>query len=469
MEQFEKKITHAAQKIRLKKAESHLLRERIISYMEYHPLPVSFQTPKKIKAKEPAPAYTEQFSYIHVGLKSWSARITAGAFAILLVASVPLAAERAVPGETLYAVKLHVNEEAYASLSFSSYEKVVWETRRVERRIAEARLLAKEGKLTDVVEAQINETVKAHAATAQKELATLRENNADEAAVAQVVLESALDVQSAVLETGHGSTTKEDVQIQMLASTVRDAREIVRVENADEPTLSSYERFSAEVEVETTRAHELFMTINTAVSDDERVDISRRLEDIGRRVGHVRELQESGDAIEAIKELKEVLGDTQKIIAFMTDIDVRRSVTLEELVPKILTDEERQDALRSFTAEATSSIAIIRARMASSTDDGLITKIGTGMDIVLKDIVIIDAALSHTEETLAHAEVAAKEARELIRDMLIMTEQLISPTSEVPVSVEVATSTVAVASSTEATLPEAEVAGTSTPASSTPY
>ena len=47
------------------------------------------------------------------------------------------AAEGAVPGDALYPIKVSVNEEVRDLVAFSPEAKADWETRRLERRLAE--------------------------------------------------------------------------------------------------------------------------------------------------------------------------------------------------------------------------------------------------------------------------------------------------------------------------------------------
>src|SRR5690606_8164154 len=127
------------------------LRERVVAYMEYHPLSRTIET-------RPAKRHGFGFGKVKgklttlasgIGFSALPARIAAGAFAVLLVVTVPFAAEHAAPGDVLYLIKTKVNEPVLAQFNNTPYEKVVFETTLMERRIAEARLLAKEGKLNE--------------------------------------------------------------------------------------------------------------------------------------------------------------------------------------------------------------------------------------------------------------------------------------------------------------------------------
>ncbi|MDB5259091.1 MAG: hypothetical protein JWO73_299 [Candidatus Taylorbacteria bacterium] len=59
------------------------------------------------------------------------------------------AAERAVPGDALYPVKIHVNESLRGVLSIKKEAKIEWEAEKAERRLAEARVLASQGRLDE--------------------------------------------------------------------------------------------------------------------------------------------------------------------------------------------------------------------------------------------------------------------------------------------------------------------------------
>lgn len=58
------------------------------------------------------------------------------------------AAEGTVPGDTLYPVKVNVNEQVQGALARSPQAKADWNARRATRRLEEAEVLASEGRLT---------------------------------------------------------------------------------------------------------------------------------------------------------------------------------------------------------------------------------------------------------------------------------------------------------------------------------
>lgn len=91
----------------------------------------------------PYARYARAFAYIRK-----PAGLTLIAF-FAFSSSVAYASQRALPGETLYAVKVKMVEPVVTALTFKAEKKLEWEAKKVERRIGEAEALAKEHKLDD--------------------------------------------------------------------------------------------------------------------------------------------------------------------------------------------------------------------------------------------------------------------------------------------------------------------------------
>ncbi len=111
------------------------------------------------------------------------------AFAAVLVLAVgggtAAAAEGALPGDILYPIKVHVNEEVQATLAFTPKAKADWAVDRAERRLEEAATLAVAGKLNDVTRAEIDTNFSAHLKAAGEDGAKLESDN-DLATAAEV-------------------------------------------------------------------------------------------------------------------------------------------------------------------------------------------------------------------------------------------------------------------------------------------
>jgi hypothetical protein len=426
MKSFETEIKKYAEKTRLKALEREAIRDRLLTYMEYHPL-------KKDHADLLSLSSLRSGS-VYVSFNSFWMRSVSGALAILLVIAVPLLAERAVPGDVLYLVKTEVNEGIRTQLASSPYEKVALETRLIERRIAEARLLASEGKLTGEVEAQIAETVKGHAQAVQSGLAELRVNDADGAALAEISFNSTLEIQSAVLDHSEESGSSSVASILNVVNTVRD--EVAADAN---PMTPSYEGLLARIESETTRAYEFFATVKESATAEEISDMERRLSDINRSIVEAKELQVTNET-EAVTKMIETLGLIQKLITFMTDIDVRETVTLESIVPLSLTDEERIFNLEEIRADVEESVRVIENKVDYIEDEGIKEKVIMGLDDV--EVLVSDLTEAIGAHEVQMAEQYAAEAQALAGDLTNLTEGITAlEEAEIPNAGEATTTT----------------------------
>jgi len=434
------KIEIYAETIRLSAGEKRDLKARIVSYMDYHPMMST------MKPVQPVVASFE--SFVQVRLNAWFLRPIAGIVAVVLIVGLPLAAESAQPGDVLYMMKVRVNEEVQARLALSPYEKVAWDVTRVERRVAEARLLAKEGKLTTEAETQLAVTLKEHTDSAAENIALLRTTDADGAAVAQVTFESALDVQTAMLETSTSTTYATGTSIADIAAVVKVAKEDVG--NAADAALAdsplSYERMNAQIESQTTRARELLTAVSEIVSTKEKGEIDRRFEDIDRAIVSARGQKDEGQESEAIDSLKKILSDIQKLVTFMTDIDVRSTVTVEALVPKKLTADERLANINQ-SLEALKRTHNELSQLPVQAQSAFTQKIAVGMELLPKMFATIEE--QRERNNLDGAEVGIHDALALAEDikkLSILDGE--APTTTPPVITPSTTSTTTATTST---------------------
>lgn len=407
MKSFDTDLKKYSEKINLKVSERHALRERVLSYMEYHPLPK--QASLKNKFVQGIPSQ----SFITIHFASRYTRIAGGFFIFLLVLA-PFVAERSAPGDVLYLVKTGFNETIQGQLVSTPYEKIEFETKLMERRIAEARVLASEGKLTEAVKTQIAVTVKEHTLAVQTGLAELRVKDAEAAAIAEIGFNSSLEVQSAVL--GTNESTNSTSSIDFILTVVNEAHDAV-ASNQDNVT-PSFDGLIAKIESETTRAFELFTTIKVSATPEEIIDIERRISDTNRLTVEAKELRIT-DEQTAINNLIITLGLVQKLVVFMTDISVQESIALDELVPIILSDEERIETVKNEIIAVTEMNRIVTQRLEASADIDDTEKVSEGIERVA--ILVTDASTGVETLDIELAENTIREARALVNDLISLT------------------------------------------------
>ncbi|OGF82091.1 hypothetical protein A2924_03090 [Candidatus Giovannonibacteria bacterium RIFCSPLOWO2_01_FULL_44_16] len=92
------------------------------------------------------------------------------------------AAEYSLPGDMLYPVKIRINEEARAVLSFSDESKADWELERSDRRLTEAEKLASSGGFNDEIRLKIEANFEAQADKVNKRISKFESEGKTEAA-----------------------------------------------------------------------------------------------------------------------------------------------------------------------------------------------------------------------------------------------------------------------------------------------
>ncbi len=430
MKRFSEELHKKALSVKLKAAERDVLRERVLSYMEYHPLQAAGE--RTISKSERA-LLSETYRTVSF---SWRQIFSYSSVAVAVcVVIVSHSAEQAVPGDTLYPVKVKFNEEVRSSLTLSPYKKVTWETERLNRRIAEARVLVSEGRLTTEVEAEVLTAVRTHSAEARREIDEMRITDKEEASLAALHLATTLDVQSAALRQTEGGELPQaagtftaqvagepvlmggtESPIAALASAVEAERRETTIPTED--VLPSFDRLVAHAELDTTRARELLASINGIATSDEVRDITRRLEDAERLIARALEVRASDE--EAAKQmLTEVIARTQKLIVFMTNIDVRAVLSVEALVPVELTDEERQVVVLDTLGRVKSLQAQIATSLMSETlSPGISEKTTESLVQVDALVVSVEAALATSDFEVAQP--AVTDALSIITDVASM-------------------------------------------------
>lgn len=358
MKKFAEQLKKRSERVRMTVEEKSQLRERVLSFMEYHPMPGG----QAVDLRKISQTHANRLP----AWNGWLVGRLAGGLAVLMMVIVPALAEDALPGDTLYPIKVRFNEEVRGAMNSSPYAKIEWETERMERRLAEAQVLAEAGRLTPEAEAEVADAIKQHSEAAKSNIEVIRANDNDEAVMAEIALSSALEVSAEVLTSRQSDSAS---STSLLSGAVSEARASLVVNDND----LSYDKLFSRLETETTRAHEYLRTLGPAVARGEKDDIDRRLTDI-RIKTEAAAVMRKEDETGAAKQLVEALGSTRKLISFMTNLEVRQNVTVDELVPIALTEEERRQTIELKLADASSLVATVEAdmgNMATTSNDYL--------------------------------------------------------------------------------------------------
>lgn len=427
MKRFSEQFAQKAGSVKLKASERKELRQRVLSYMEYHPLPGDMQaTEATAPRKAAAPVSREPFFNLAL---PWPDMAKFGAvFAGFLLVAVPFVAERAVPGDTLYAVKVKFNEEVRSTLTWDAVQKVEWETQRLNRRIAEAKLLASEGRLTDEVEAEVAAAVKEHTQSAQAEIAALQGTDADAAAIASIAFDSTLAAHTDAFAAAAASSTV------AIAAAVADATQAPRATS----TLPAYDSLMAQVERSTTRIVELLLQLEAADTDPQTIaDIKRRFEDVERTIAQAITLRPEDEMV-AQQHLIEALQRSQKLTVYMTEIDVREQVNVESVVPVLLTTAEQDAVLESLQSDIASRVEQVEASLVAITDDAIVEKLTTALAQIASTTAATSTDFAASESRLQDALALAEDSVELAA---AHADTLAKPVVEETVSTSTATTT----------------------------
>ncbi|MBP6881297.1 MAG: hypothetical protein KBC35_01605 [Candidatus Pacebacteria bacterium] len=454
MKQFSQQFYKKAETtVKLQAAEKRELKERLVAYMEYHPLPAELKE-KKGSAPVKSLRTTEPFTVVKV---PFHALFKYGlSVAVLVLVVIPFVAEKAMPGDILYAVKVQFNEEVRSTITFDSFEKVEWETERLNRRIAEARLLASEGRLTEEIEAEVAVAVRTHTDNAKREIEILRTEDADEATIASIALDTTLEVQSTAFK-GEGEVLAMSDEMTISSQTsslIADALDESRLETSQTEatsTLPAYDKLMARVEQNTTRLYEIRSSLSQIITPDEQVDVARRVEDVERSIGEAIAMAETDEA-GAQRGLVDVLQRTQRLIVYMTELEVARTVDIETLVPVVPTDDEKRATIASTTAALNVKTEQISTLLPTVTVTEVYEKAVAGQNTIAE----LSAKMASSTEDFVTFSALSQEAHAIADDILNLLIQYQLP-AEVSLP-ETTPEEETVASSTEGNQEEVEQA-----------
>lgn len=299
--------------VRLNKQEKDALRDRVLAYMAYHP--INTTTPS-----------TQHTRFIFDTITTHT-RILASVAMVMVVALIttPLLAENAKPGELLYAVKTKVNEQIRSITLATPTEKIVFETKLLEKRVAEVQLLVETGELNEDAELDLSKNIKKHSENIQKSINEMKEQNVDEAEVAQVELSATLTTTNTLVSSL--TSTGEEKETGMLKKVVGEIRENAAAKVASSTEISG-EKVVLHVEQELSKAYELRASIDDQLTAEDAEEITKRFKSIEtmvrtRAATSTNEVNTTSTVIIVKPTADEILANIKTLVIYMNNTAIR--------------------------------------------------------------------------------------------------------------------------------------------------
>jgi hypothetical protein len=191
----------------------------------------------------PAPLAPKQSPYFIFTYQFMQARVLAPLAVVLVVfagAGTAAAAQGALPGDTLYAVKVSVNEAVEVALATTPVAKAQVQAKLAQRRVEEAEVLAAQGALTPDTSERLAASFETHAQAAAELTDDVAELDPDAGAVLKANLDSSLAAHGAILATlgQEGGADANDEDAQGIATRVLARAGIDRADAQAEAAIS---------------------------------------------------------------------------------------------------------------------------------------------------------------------------------------------------------------------------------------
>lgn len=232
------------QNMKLTESEKNLMRANLVSKMS------------QTNIKSP-------YSFSSYFLNPMFSVITAFVFVIIGGAGVSFSAANALPGDFLYNIKVHVNEEVAGVLISSPKQKLIWQEERVQKRISEIHTLAKAGNLTKEKSELAVKALDTNLADLNKNAIELATTNPEIVKAVAASIDKDTDKINADIEAGAQiSMEKEITKVDVaLPKTIDDTNAILKTDNAtgtevsditkvDFSTIESTEKSKTEAKIE---------------------------------------------------------------------------------------------------------------------------------------------------------------------------------------------------------------------------
>ena len=163
-------------------------------------------------------------------------------------ASFSYAAENALPGDALYPVKIHINENIRTALAVTPQAKAGWEIRQAERRLEEAEKLASEGRLSAQASAEISTSFQSRASQIHNNIEQFKsKGQINDAAEISSNLEASLSAHKKILSELNDEENKNDPGETKETKNIIDNID-VKAEETHEIRASAEEKINAQIQ-----------------------------------------------------------------------------------------------------------------------------------------------------------------------------------------------------------------------------
>ena len=188
------KFFDTARTTRLSDAERAHISKKLDAYLKAHPVRGDFGSRLSREARGLLPSpYQPYFTSMPA--------VLALVVAVMLGGGTSLAAEGSFPGDTLYPIKVRVNETVQTALTFSSGARANLEAEFASKRLTEAETLAKRGELSEETAAELSRAFERHVDRASVEADADESTDTHLAAADKAELKAKLSAHQRILST----------------------------------------------------------------------------------------------------------------------------------------------------------------------------------------------------------------------------------------------------------------------------
>lgn len=211
LKQFKKQM----QNVLLETEEKEQIKKDLVAFMQANPV-------RKNEANRRISEMEIKRLFLFFTQKNMYASIAA-ILIILTGTGTAFAAENTLPGDTLYPIKVHVNEPVLGAMALSLQAKANWESKVAERRLDEAAALVAIGRLSTDVETKLETRVQEQTKKIKNRIEKLEaEGNTEVAAEISARLETTLKLHEQLLEKLEASNEVTKADIKPLVKHIQD-------------------------------------------------------------------------------------------------------------------------------------------------------------------------------------------------------------------------------------------------------